>query len=68
MKIIKLNLNERAYPIYIGANLNKIGEIFSDFNLSKKVLIISNTHILSLYGRIVEKSLKDAEQRLRAFV
>jgi len=60
MKIIKLNLNERTCPIYIGANLSKIGEIFSKFNLGKKVLIISNARILSLYGKVVEKSLKDA--------
>ena len=59
MKIIKLNLNERSCPIYIGANLSKIGEISSKFNLGEKVLIISNAYILSLYGKVVEKSLKE---------
>jgi len=60
MEIIKLNLNERTYPIYIGANLTKIGETLSRFNLGKKILIISNAYILSLYGKTIERSLKDA--------
>lgn len=61
LKIVKVELGERSYPIYIGQKiLPQIGESLSSLDLGPKVLVITNPVVRNLYGEIVETSLKDA--------
>ena len=59
---IDVSLGERSYQIEIGQeNLGKLGQLWAKKPaLGKKVVVISNPQIAKLYGREVEKSIKEA--------
>jgi shikimate kinase/3-dehydroquinate synthase len=60
-KEITVGLGERAYPIYFTqGGLENIGEILSVHQLYKKTTLITNPHIMNLYGYKVIESLKNA--------
>jgi len=58
MKMIKVNLKDRSYPIIIGADLAQVGQLLKKTINARKVLIVTNKLVAELYLNIVEKSLK----------
>jgi len=61
MEKVNVNLGERGYTIYIGDNiLFKLGELLIQFELSKKIAVISNPTVWKFYGIKIIKSLKSA--------
>ena len=59
MKELCVELNDRAYPIYIGSGLLKQKELLTKHIHSKQVLIVTNTTIAPLYLESVVKSLSE---------
>jgi 3-dehydroquinate synthase len=61
MEKVKVELGERSYSIFIGSdNLKEIGSRLSGFGFSRKMAVISNPTVFSLYGETVLKSLRDS--------
>jgi len=58
-KVVKVELGERSYYIHIGLNtLNTIGERIQQFHFSHKAVLISNSHLIKLYGERIILNLK----------
>ncbi|MCE9680222.1 3-dehydroquinate synthase [Shewanella sp. AS1] len=57
MEQIQVELGVRSYPIYIGPNLLKQPELFQRAIQNKKVLIVTNTTVASLYLKQVQALL-----------
>ena len=64
---IQVNLGYRSYPIFIGSNIDEVGVIAKGFNLSKRILIVSDTRVWSLYGKRVKEALKEANFEVEYF-
>ena len=61
MEELRVDLGERSYDIKIGEDiLANLGEYMSDLDIGKKVLIISNPLVDSLYGEEVERAISKA--------
>ncbi|MFH1540394.1 MAG: 3-dehydroquinate synthase [Elusimicrobiota bacterium] len=60
MKIVKVKLDNRTYPIYIGVSLANIGNTLKNKNFSGKILVITNTTVCKLYSDTVIRSLSNA--------
>lgn len=59
MKDLVVNLGEHSYPIYIKHNLLKnIGNEIKKIYNNKKIVIITDTNISKIYGKILAMSLK----------
>lgn len=56
MKIIKINLLNSKYPIYIGSGLLKKG-VYIPYIFGKQIIIITNKKIASLYLDILKKKI-----------
>ncbi len=65
-KKIQVSLGPRSYSIFIGSNIDEVGSIARDFNLDKKILIVSDTKVYPLYGERVKRSLKKANFKLKS--
>jgi 3-dehydroquinate synthase len=58
MKIIRLNLKERSYPIYIeDGSISKCGCILKKLNIGKDAVIITNHKLKKILAGKVKKSL-----------
>jgi 3-dehydroquinate synthase len=70
MKQINVNLQERAYKIFISPGMfkKKLSDNITPFIKGKKVLIVTDETVNDLYGKIVEKtiSIKAKECKLYA--
>ncbi|MFQ5835238.1 MAG: 3-dehydroquinate synthase, partial [bacterium] len=60
MEIIKVNLGQRSYPVYVGEDLARVGRVATDFHLGKRVLLVSDDHVYEFYGEKVRTSLQQA--------
>ena len=61
MERIRVELEERSYTIAIGnGNLVDIGSSLQRFDFNRKIAVISNPTVLSLYGDAVSRSLSEA--------
>jgi len=61
VKKIIVELDERSYPIIIAANaLADLPSILREQSVAKKLVLITDTRVSSLYGRKVYASLSDA--------
>ncbi|MBM7555211.1 3-dehydroquinate synthase [Halanaerobacter jeridensis] len=61
MEKLRVDLGERSYDIKIGEDiLANLGQYLSELEIGKKVLIISNPLVDSLYGAEVEKAISEA--------
>jgi len=59
MDSIKVNLDERSYPIYFGSGILKdFGKTFKKFFDNRKAVIVTNPTVGKLYYKAVEDSLK----------
>lgn len=57
--ILKVDLAERSYPIYIGTNLFSDSEIYRPHIHGQQVLIVSNTTVAPLYLEAVKSALQE---------
>ncbi|MEN0108933.1 MAG: 3-dehydroquinate synthase [Pseudomonas sp.] len=57
MQTLQVELGERSYPIYIGANLLVQPELFSRHIAGKQVAIVSNETVAPLYLETVKQAL-----------
>lgn len=61
MEIVKVDLGDKSYPIYIGTDIHQdLGKVLRSFSKAKKAMIISNQLVYGLYGGKVQKSLEEA--------
>ncbi len=60
MRTLKVNLEDRSYPIYIGSDVSLDSELYSKHINSKKIALITNEQIADLY-------LSEISQTLNAF-
>lgn len=60
MKVVRVDLGERSYPVYIGGDVARLGEVAGQFDLGEKVLIISSRAVASLCGKKVKDALESA--------
>lgn len=59
---LTVNLGKNSYPIFIERGIiSRAGDYISQILKSRKVMIISDDHVFSLYGNKVMDSLKDYE-------
>ncbi len=49
MRTLKVNLEDRSYPIYIGSDVSLDNELYSKHISSKKIALITNEQIADLY-------------------
>jgi 3-dehydroquinate synthase len=61
MNIVNVDLQERSYKIHIGADLNDLGTAVKECKLNKKIMVITNPTVNSLYGDRVKASLSKAD-------
>jgi 3-dehydroquinate synthase len=62
METLKVNLDERSYPIYIGSNcFADFGEVLRLQNLGKRVIVITNSQVDRHYGELILASLNAAQ-------
>ena len=54
---LAVNLGERSYPIFVGASVKDTGKLALEAGLTGKTLLVSDTNVYSLYGKIVYESL-----------
>ena len=57
MKTIKVDLEERAYSIYIGDSVLSNAELFKKYIVSKQILVVTNNKVAPLYLNAIEKHL-----------
>lgn len=61
MNTVKVNLGERSYQIYIEKEiLNDVGRFLMNFELSRKIAVISNPIVWKFYGAKLTKGLKSS--------
>ena len=59
MKELRVELEEKSYPIFIGKDLLDQADLFGGFITSKQVMIVTNETIAPLYLERLQQSLKD---------
>lgn len=61
VRMVKVDLGEKSYPIYIGPNiLLKTGVYVKELGVDFKVMVVTNPTVRALYGETVTKSLAEA--------
>ncbi len=61
METIKVNFGERSYDIVVGYNcLSQLGKMLKKIDIGKDAVVITNSTILSLYGKKLRSSLERA--------
>ncbi|HCJ67309.1 MAG TPA: 3-dehydroquinate synthase [Elusimicrobia bacterium] len=69
MKIVKVKLGKRSYPIYIGVDLSALGPVLTRHcPNTHKTIIVTNELLSELYGEILEKSLKTVGYQVRTIL
>lgn len=61
MKEVRVRLAERSYPIWVGRNiLDQLGKILRGYDLTPKVMIVTNPIVNGYYGRRVREILEES--------
>lgn len=61
MRTLTVDLAERSYPIYIGADLLRQTQLFTPHIVGRKVAIVSNTTVAPLYLQQLREALQGYE-------
>lgn len=61
MRTLTVDLAERSYPIYIGADLLRQAQLFTPHIVGRKVAIVSNTTVAPLYLQQLREALQGYE-------
>ena len=57
---LSVGLGARSYDIHIGGSqLSRLGDILSEFAPAKRVAVITDKKVESLYGGAIRKALQD---------
>ncbi|WP_031433845.1 3-dehydroquinate synthase [Methylomarinum vadi] len=64
MKELQVDLKDRSYPIYIGADLLKQGPLLKRHVQSQQVVVLTNDTIAPLYLSVVQQSLPDCHMEV----
>ncbi|MCM8829731.1 MAG: 3-dehydroquinate synthase [Candidatus Omnitrophica bacterium] len=65
MKKIRVNLKEEnIYFIYLGYSLKDVGRLLTEKKYGRKVLILSDTNVFSIYGEVIKDSLTKEEKKV----
>ncbi len=65
---LKVDLGERAYPITVGSGLLRNPEHLLPYLKNRKVVLVTNTTVMPLYGQVLEHALKAQGVNLRSVV
>ena len=57
MKTININLEKKSYPIYVGENILENYDLFEKHISGKKVAIVTNDKVASLYLQKISNTL-----------
>ena len=68
MKTLEVDLGNRSYPIYIGADLINQPELFSACEKATSVYIVTNTTVAPLYADRLSKTLHTFGKPVRTIV
>lgn len=61
MEKVMVDLGKHSYPIYICQNqLHRLGEFVQQHNPCQRALVVTNTTVEKLYGKVVQDSLQGA--------
>jgi len=60
MKIIKVNLGKRSYPIYIGESILSDKELFDQHIITNQILIVTNETVAPLYLRKIKDNFDES--------
>ncbi|MFQ5640283.1 MAG: 3-dehydroquinate synthase [bacterium] len=66
---LKIELQERSYPVFIGNNiLEKFGEMFELYGLGPQAVVITDSNVWKLYGKTLTESFRDDRLRERFII
>lgn len=68
MKILEVDLGNRSYPIYIGADLIDRPDLFKACEKSSSIFIVTNTTVAPLYAQRLAKTLETFGKTVRTIV
>ena len=68
MKTLEVDLGNRSYPIYIGADLIDRPELFKACEKSSSIYIVTNTTVAPLYAERLTKTLGTFGKTVRTIV
>ncbi|QWD64145.1 3-dehydroquinate synthase [Polynucleobacter sp. MWH-UH2A] len=68
MKTLEVDLGNRSYPIYIGADLIDQPDLFKACEKSSSIFIVSNTTVAPLYAQRLTKTLETFGKTVRTIV
>lgn len=69
MRQIKVNLEERTYPIFIGEGISKnIVEVFSQHNISNQVVVVTDLNVAKHHLKNFERNLKKYEYNVHTII
>lgn len=64
MKELRVELQDRSYPIYIGAGLLQQPELLTRHIQSKQVIVLTNDTVAPLYLQVVQQALQDYQHEV----
>ena len=65
MKILKVDLGQRSYPIFIGSDLIDRPELFEACSKASSIFIVTNTTVAPLYAERLSKTLASFGKSVR---
>jgi 3-dehydroquinate synthase len=68
MKTLEVDLGNRSYPIYIGADLIDQPDLFKACEKSSSIFIVTNTTVAPLYAQRLTKTLETFGKTIRTIV
>ena len=68
MKVITVKLKERSYPVFVGQKIANLGSFLAKKNHARKVLVVTNPKIKTLYFSKLNASLTKAGFKVSAAV
>ena len=64
MRTLKVNLEDRSYPIYIGSDVSLNNELYSKHISSNKIALITNEQIADLYLTEISQTLNEFDLKI----
>jgi len=64
MRILKVNLEDRSYPIYIGNDVSLDNELYSKHIASKKIALVTNEQIADLHLSEISRTLDSFDLKI----
>lgn len=68
MKTLEVDLGNRSYPIYIGADLIDRPDLFKACEKASSIFVVTNTTVAPLYAQRLTKTLETFDKSVRTIV